>query len=137
LARQLLEVLQKSLYDSEYYFAFLGEIIMTLGRFCSDRIGVMAMSKKDIKRQIEQKLHTIADAAQQQYEKNFKKTHKNVDKQVDVARDRLEELDGWAVESINEALEGVEQKLEKQVTKTVSKIQKIAQSALKKIKLNK
>ncbi len=95
------------------------------------------MSKKDIKRQIEQKLHTIADAAQQQYEKNFKKTHKNVDKQVDVARDRLEELDGWAVESINEALEGVEQKLEKQVTKTVSKIQKIAQSALKKIKLNK
>lgn len=91
------------------------------------------MSKKDIKRQVEQKIHTIAEVAQQQYDKNFKKAYKNIDKQVDVARDRLEELDGWAVESINEALEGVEQKLERQVTKTVSQIQKVAKSALKKI----
>ena len=38
---------------------------------------------KDIKHKIEKTLHTVVDVAQQQYDKNFKKAHKNVDKQVD------------------------------------------------------
>ena len=99
------------------------------------------MPKKDIKRQIEKTLHTVADAAQQQYEKNLqkgleknlKKAHKNVDKQVDVVRDRLEEFDSWAVESVNDALENVEKKLGKQVTKTVSRVQNAARSAWEKL----
>jgi proline dehydrogenase len=102
--------------------------------------GVVAMPKKskDIKHQIEKTLHTVADVAQEQYQKNIKKAHKTVDKQVDVVRDRLEEFDSWAVESVNEALENVEKNLEKQVSKTVSRIQKAAQkvakSALDKLK---
>lgn len=89
----------------------------------------MSKKSKDIKHQIEKTLHTVVDVAQEQYQKNVKKAHKNVDKQVDVVRDRLEEFDSWAVESINEALENVEKKLEKQVTKTVSRLQKAAQKA--------
>ncbi len=91
------------------------------------------MPKKDIKRQIEKTLHTVTDVAQQQYQKNLRKAHKTVDKQVDVVRDRLEEFDSWAVESVNEALENVEKKLEKKVTKTVSRIQKAARSAWEKL----
>ena len=95
------------------------------------------MPRKDIKQKIEKTLHTVADAAQQQYEqnlqKNLKKAHKNVDKQVDSVRDRLEEFDSWAVESVNDALENVEKKLGKQVTKTVNRFQKAAQSAWKKL----
>jgi len=88
----------------------------------------MSKKPKDIKHQIENTLHTVADVAQQQYQKNLKKAHKNVDKQVDIVRDRLEELDSWAVESVNEVLENVENKLEKKVTKTVSRIQNAARS---------
>ncbi|WP_055074011.1 hypothetical protein [Pseudanabaena sp. 'Roaring Creek'] len=97
--------------------------------------GVIAMPKKskDIKHKIETTLHTVADAAQQQYEKNFKKAHKNVDKQVSSVRDRLEEFDSWAVESVNEALENVEKKLEKKVSKTMSRIQNAARSAWEKL----
>ena len=50
----------------------------------------MSKKSKDIKHQIEKTLHTVADVAQQQYEKNLKKAHKNVDKQVGSVRDRLE-----------------------------------------------
>ena len=88
---------------------------------------------KDIKHQIEETLHTVVDVAQQQYEKNLKKAHKNVDKQVGSVRDRLEEFDSWAVESVNEALENVEKKIEKKVSKTVSRIQKAARSAWQKL----
>ena len=108
--------------------------------------GVIAMSKKpkDIKDQIEKTFHTVADVAQQQYEKNLqknleknlKKAHKNVDKQVDSVRDRLEEFDSWAVESVNDALENVEKQLEKEVNKTVSRVQKTARSLWKKINNN-
>lgn len=91
----------------------------------------MSRKPKDIKHQIEKTLHTVADVAQEQYQKNIKKAHKTVDKQVDVVRDRLEEFDSWAVESVNEVLENVEKKLEKQVSKTVSRIQKAAQKVAK------
>ncbi|OYQ64957.1 hypothetical protein B9G53_09275 [Pseudanabaena sp. SR411] len=107
--------------------------------FALHHAGVNTMSKKpkektkDIKHKIEKTLHTVVDVAQQQYDKNFKKAHKNVDKQVDSVRDRLEEFDSWAVESVNEALENVEQKIEKKVSKTVSRIQKAARSAWQKL----
>jgi hypothetical protein len=107
--------------------------------FALHHAGVNTMSKKskerprDIKHKIEKTLHTVVDVAQQQYDKNFKKAHKNVDKQVDSVRDRLEEFDSWAVESVNEALENVEKKIEKKVSKTVSRIQKAARSAWQKL----
>ena len=91
----------------------------------------MTKKSKTVKHQIEKTLHTVADVAQDQYQKNIKKAHKSVDKQVDVVRDRLEEFDSWAVESVNDALENVEKKLGKQVTKTVSRLQKIAQKVAK------
>jgi len=91
----------------------------------------MSKKPKDIKHQIENTLHTVADVAQQQYQKNIKKAHKTVDKQVDVVRDRLEEFDSWAVESVNDALENVEKKIEKKVTKTVSRLQNAAKKAAK------
>jgi vacuolar-type H+-ATPase subunit E/Vma4 len=93
----------------------------------------MSKKSKDIKHQLEKTLHTVADVAQQQYEKNLKKAHKNVDKQVGSVRDRLEEFDSWAVESVNEALENVEKKLEKKVTKTLNRVQKAARSAWEKL----
>lgn len=89
----------------------------------------MSKKPKDIKHQIEKTLHVVTDMAQQQYQKNLRKAHNTVDKQVDVVRDRLEEFDSWAVDSVNEALENVEKKLEKKVTKTFSRIQKAARSA--------
>jgi len=89
----------------------------------------MSKKPKDIKHQIEKTLHTVVDVAQQQYDKNLKKAHKNVDKQVDTVRDRIEAFDSWAVESVNEALENVEKKLEKKVSKTLSRVQKAARSA--------
>jgi len=103
--------------------------------FAVNHSGVSTMSKKpkDIKRQIEKTIHnavdTVSEVAQQQYDKNLRKAHRNVDKQVDSVRDRLEEFDSWAVESVNDALENVEKKLEKKVSKTVSRIQKAAQAA--------
>jgi hypothetical protein len=93
----------------------------------------MAMAKKDIKHQIEKTLHSVADVAQQQYQKNLRKAHRTVDKQVDVVRDRLDEFDSWAVESVNDALANVEQKLEKKVSKTVSRVQKSMRSAWEKL----
>jgi len=116
-------------------------MIIEINPFAVIHSGVIAMPRKDIKQKIEKTLHTVADAAQQQYEqnlqksleKNLKKAHKNVDKQVDSVRDRLEEFDSWAVESVNNALENVEKKLGKQVTKTVNRFQKAAQSAWKKL----
>jgi ElaB/YqjD/DUF883 family membrane-anchored ribosome-binding protein len=93
----------------------------------------MSNKPKKIKHQIENTLHTVADVAQQQYQKNIKKAHKNLDKKVDVVRDRLEELDSWAVESINDALENVEKKIEKKVTKTVGRLQNAAKSAWAKL----
>ena len=48
-------------------------------------------------------------------------------------RDRLEELDSWAVESVNDALENVEKKIEKKVTKTFSRLQNVAKSAWSKL----
>ena len=91
----------------------------------------MSKHRKDLKQHLEKTLHTFADVAQEQYQKNIKKAHKTVDKQVDVVRDRLEEFDSWAVEAVNETLENVEKKLEKQVTKTVSRLQKAVQKAAK------
>jgi ElaB/YqjD/DUF883 family membrane-anchored ribosome-binding protein len=93
----------------------------------------MSKKPKDIKHQLEKTLHTFADVAQQQYEKNLKKAHKNVDKQVGSVRDRLEEFDSWAVESVNDALENVEKKLEKKVSKTMNRFQKAAKSAWEKL----
>lgn len=93
----------------------------------------MSKKSKDIKHQLGETLHTVADVAQQQYEKNIKKAHKNVDKQLDSVRDRLEEFDSWAVESVNEALENVEKNLEKKVSKTLNRVQKAARSAWEKL----
>ena len=65
---------------------------------------------RDIKHQIEKTLHQVADVAQKQYQKGVYKAHKTVDKQVDRLRDRVEEFESWAVETVNETLEIVEQK---------------------------
>ena len=94
------------------------------------------MPKKDIQQKIEKTLHTVADVAQKQYQKNLKKAHKTVDNQVDSVRDRREDFDSWAVDSVNDALENVEKKLGKQVTKTVSRVQNAARSAWEKINNN-
>ncbi len=98
-------------------------------------------TSKDLKHKLEKTIHNVADIAVEQYhqnleknlEKNLKKAHKNIDKQVDTVRDRLEEFDSWAVDAVNETLENVEQKLEKKVTKTVSRLKNSVRSVWSKL----